>query len=316
MDQKEQNIFNTFIEILKFIQKKEKDVVLGEIVKSMLTLRSLNRLYIRLLEGAEAQEYKHLYGFYSPFRNYIVVMFRKEMFAKKFFGLITDYGNINRDAINSLKSTFVHEMMHYVANNAFPGYMKVWNNEFRPFLFEFFKTVLRNNFDEFYSDSDRDSKINQDPKELNDSDKTSARRSYDEVVAHPDFNKAYDIYYNTVVEAIRYKSLTWQRIYEAVIEPIYKEVDFHIARYFDNIMTTAMEIRESHYLNKTTISIYFGILDVYKLRYPKIKGYLNTVPSLFHQEIYTPTEVSSYLSEFWKYDSHIADLVIDTLSLV
>ena len=299
MTDHEQLLFGKFTEALKSLPIPNIDKPMYDaITNSIISLRNKNRLVVKLYDKLNIKEdvekYKYIYGYYSPFSNIMVIFLRKENFGKKFFGFVTDYDSLNKEMIEELTSTFLHEIMHYIATNSYSGYIRIWDKEFKPFMWNVIQNIIHQAFEIYYEGNDL---------------------TYNQLLKHPDLWKAFNIYYTCVTNAIKQRWLSYERIYSFSVEPLYKKVDFYIARLFDNILTRTINLLNSQDgYDSSDIPIYLAIKRTYAQRYKEISNDMGRV--LFGQEMFSPTEISSYLSAYWRISPHINKLVISSLNLI
>lgn len=246
---------------------------------------------------SHAQEYfESIGGFSTAFYNDITLMIHKEHIGRKFFGLLYDYNKINDKAVNDLIVVLKHEFMHYAINNSYFSYMAIWTETFRSIYESIFNYLVNMGYDYFYEDPKNGKTI---PKE--------------HLFNHPMFKKALKIYYSILVNESKYRNNNMQNVYITVMKQLYKEVSFDVARFFDNVITRAIDFSDSPGLNGAKKFIYFSVANAYRVNFPSL-----TIDAsvLFHQEFFNPDEIAAYLSSHSDVDLDIKDKVIRTINLL
>ena len=289
----EKDLINQFLDYIN--NKEEKDFVESSLVNILYSLNAKDILNIKVVDRDIKSDLSSAYGYYSAYENKIYLVVDKSNFNTKWFGLKTDYNNFYKNDLSKFVKTMIHELMHYACSNYYNDYIKIWNSTFKQFIYDVLSNVLRFYFSDFVSTE------------------VFKTISSDAFIKDPNFKRAFDTYYNSLLINIRFRYKSLIKRYNDVLSTLYSKHSFEYARFFDNILINAIKLQSGDF-SDVPLKLYRCINKAYidlESNFSNIK-----MSELFYQELLDFSEISCVLANYYKYTTKYSKMILDTLELI
>lgn len=290
----EKALLNQFLQLLS--ENISGDNIATLLYNILLNLNERGQFHLQLVDRDDkTNDMSDAYGYYSAYENNIYLVVDKTNFASKWFGLATDYDTLNSVDLTRFKKTCVHEMMHYCCTNYYQAFLKIWYQPIRTYIWNVFTYLVENYFYDFV---DRDTFNKYTPKQF---------------LAHPNFKKGYETYYNSISINMRFRLKSSAKRYNDVLSNLYSKQDFLFARFIDNILVGAMKLRE-HMFNEQSFKIYIALKNSYIKMEPTLANIKMNIG--FCQELLDFSEIPCVFATFYDSCPLHSKYIEETLKLI
>ena len=283
-------------QILNSLQEKPNKTEIEEVLINLLySLKDRSILKLKFVNRNEKSDISNAYGYYSSYENLIYLVLDKSNFDTKWFGLKTDYTKIVTSNFDHLIQTLLHELIHYTCSNYYQGFIQLWNDTFKSFLYYTFKNLVNFYFSDFVS--------------IEVFKSMSPKTFIDNI----DFKKTFDTYYNSLLINIKFRYKSFIKKYNDILSTLYSKYNFQYARFFDNVLINAIKLQNGDY-SDTPLKLFNCIKKAYRDLEPSLNNINMHV--LHYQEILDFSEIACVLSTYYKYSPTYSKLILKTLQLI
>lgn len=201
---------------------------------------------------------------------------------------------ITEKELLDFKTTFRHELMHYIVRNRYTEYLKIWKSVHIEFYRRLFGLLYIQYGKEF------DAPVSYNYKNIN------------ELYGDKYFDIFVKKYYNTIRINDLLKTRHQLTLYSNCAEYMYRNVPVEWATFVDTVLLSSIKIEVGEIEANEKILIN-TLYNTYISLWPSIKNHPRYLRNGYYQEVFTPSEISSMVSEGIYLNPKLYKLTLDTL---